>query len=318
VDPFAARKSKPMKRIAALGLALTAALFACGGPVSAAEPLKITVGYGIGAEVLPVFVAKDRGYLDKHGLDVTLVAIAGPSNVPAALLSNSIQIGFNSPPSLLSAADNGLDLTIIAGNTRVVRGNETNTLVARTGSGIHSAADLKGKKVGVPGFGTGNDTMFRRWLTERKVSPDQLTIVEIPVAQMGDVLRGGTVDAVVVMEPVRSRIIASGVGENAANFYTDVNPNSISTFWAATGAWAKEHPDGVKAYRAALAEAIDYIKKNPDSARDIENKYLHFSSPRFPTYSLAIAPSDLQFYVDMARQMKMINNPVDPAKLIAP
>ena len=52
--------------------------------------------------------------------------------------------------------------------------------------------------------------------------------------------------------------------------------------------------------------------------RDIENKYLHFSSPRFPTYSLAIAPSDLQFYVDMARQMKMINNPIDPAKLIAP
>ncbi len=318
MDPFAARKSKPMKRIAALCIAFTAALFVCAGPAGAADPLKITVGYGIGAEVLPVFVAKDRGYLDKHGLDVTLVAIAGPSNVPAALLSNSIQIGFNSPPSLLSAADNGLDLIIIAGNTRVVRGNETNTLVARTGSGIHSAADLKGKKVGVPGFGTGNDTMFRRWLTERKVSPDQLTIVEIPVAQMGDVLRGGTVDAVVVMEPVRSRIIASGVGENAANFYTDVNPNSISTFWASTGAWAKEHPDGVKAYRAALAEAIDYIKKNPDSARDIENKYLHFSSPRFPTYSLAIAPSDLQFYVDMARQMKMINNPIDPAKLIAP
>jgi ABC-type nitrate/sulfonate/bicarbonate transport system substrate-binding protein len=74
----------------------------------------------------------------------------------------------------------------------------------------------------------------------------------------------------------------------------------------------------VRAYRAALAEAIDYIKKNPDSARDIENKYLHFSSPRFPTYSLAIAPTDLQFYVDMARQMKMINNPIDPAKLIAP
>jgi NitT/TauT family transport system substrate-binding protein len=198
-----------MNRVAALCLALAAPL-ACGAIARAADPLKITVGYGIGAEVLPVFVAKDRGFLDKHGLDVTLIAIAGPSNVPAALLSNSIQIGFNSPPSLLSAADNGLDLIIIAGNTRVVRGNETNTLVARTGSGIHSAADLKGKKVGVPGFGTGNDTMFRRWLTERKVSPDQLTIVEIPVAQMGDVLRGGTVDAVVVMEPVRSRIIASG------------------------------------------------------------------------------------------------------------
>jgi NitT/TauT family transport system substrate-binding protein len=306
-----------MKRIVALCLALAGA-GAWALPARAAEPTKITVGYGIGAEVLPVFVAKDQGYLDKHGLDVTLIAIAGPSNVPAALLSNSIQIGFNSPPSLLAAVDNGLDLIILAGNTRVVRGNETNTLVARTGSGIHSAADLIGKKVGVPGFGTGNDTMFRRWLTERKVSPDQLTIVEVPVAQMGDVMRAGTVDAVVVMEPVRSRIIASGVGENAANFYTDVNPNSISTFWASTGAWVKAHPDAVKAYRAALAEAIDYIKKNPEGARDIENKYLHFSSSRFPTYSLAIAPSDLQFYIDMAKQMKTVTNPIDPAKLIAP
>jgi NitT/TauT family transport system substrate-binding protein len=307
-----------MKRSAALGIVLVSALFACAAPARAADSTKITVGYGIGAEVLPVFVAKDRGFLDKHGLDVTFVAIAGPSNVPAALLSNSIQIGFNSPPSLLAATDNGLNLIIIAGNTRVVRGNETNTLVARTGSGIHSAKDLIGKKVGVPGFGTGNDTMFRRWLTMRNVSPDQLTIVEVPVAQMADVLRAGTVDAVVVMEPVRSRIIESGVGENAANFYTDVNPNSISTFWASTAQWAKDHPDAVRAYRAALGEAIDYIKKNPESAREIENKYLHFSSPRFPTYSLAIAPSDLQFYIDMAKLMKVINNPIDPAKLIAP
>ncbi len=307
-----------MRRIDALFTALACAAVACTAFARAAEPTKITVGYGIGAEVLPVFVAKDRGFLDKHGLDVTFVAIAGPSNVPAALLSNSIQIGFNSPPSLLSAVDNGLDLIIIAGNTRVVRGNETNTLVARTGSGIHTAADLKGKKVGVPGFGTGNDTMFRRWLALRNVAPDQLTIVEIPVAQMGDVLRAGTVDAVVVMEPVRSRIIAAGIGENAANFYTDVNPNSISTFWAATAAWAKDHPDAVRAYRAALGEAIGYIKQNPDAARAIEEKYLHFSSPRFPTYSLAIAPSDLQFYIDMGRQMKTVNNPIDPAKLIAP
>jgi len=130
---------------------------------------EITVGYGIGAEVLPVFVAKDRGYLDKHGLDVTLVAIAGRRTFRRRCSRTRFRSASTRRKSALGGRQRSRP-DHHCGNTRVVRGNETNTLVARTGSGIHSAADLKARS-GRAGFGTGNDTMFRRWLTERKVSP---------------------------------------------------------------------------------------------------------------------------------------------------
>jgi len=238
---------------------------------------------------------------------------SGPSNVPAALLSNSIQIGFNSPPSLLSAADNGLDLIIIAGTRASFAGNETNTLVARTGSGIIRPPTSRARS-GRAGF----------WNRQRHDVPPLAHRAQSVARSTDD--RGDSGRANGRRAARRHRRCGRRDGAGALAHHRQrrrgkrgkllhrCKPQQHIDVLGVHGCGGKEHPDGVKAYRAALAEAIDYIKKNPDSARDIENKYLHFSSPRFPTYSLAIAPSDLQFYVDMARQMKMINNPIDPAK----
>ena len=60
-------------------------------------------------------VAVDGGIFKKHGLDAEMVLIGINSNIPAAILSNSIQIGGPTSTVFLQAADGGLDLVAVAG-----------------------------------------------------------------------------------------------------------------------------------------------------------------------------------------------------------
>ena len=59
-------------------------------------------------------VAIDEGIFKKHGLEAEMVLIGINSNIPAAILSNSIQIGGPTSTVFLQAADGGLDLVASA------------------------------------------------------------------------------------------------------------------------------------------------------------------------------------------------------------
>ena len=80
-------------------LALTAAvaLFA-----TTAQAQKIQVGCTATGDCASAMVAIDEGVFKKLGLDVEMTLIGINSNIPAALMSNSIQIG--GPTSSRSAA----------------------------------------------------------------------------------------------------------------------------------------------------------------------------------------------------------------------
>src|SRR5690606_40673565 len=72
--------------------------------VAAAEPVKVAVGYPPAADWLPALVAKDTGIFDKHGLDVSLSKIAIVSNIPAAIMSGSLNIGATTPTVLIDTS----------------------------------------------------------------------------------------------------------------------------------------------------------------------------------------------------------------------
>ena len=62
-----------------------------------------------------VFVAADEGYFKKRNLDVELKFIPAQLDHPAALQSDSLQIGGPTPSVFLQAVDGGLDLVLISG-----------------------------------------------------------------------------------------------------------------------------------------------------------------------------------------------------------
>jgi NitT/TauT family transport system substrate-binding protein len=299
-----------MKRVLALLVAALAAF-------AALAQTKVNIGYSPAADFTPVFAAKDKGFFEKRGLDVTLTRIALASNIPAALVSDSLQIGMGTGSMLVQTGEAGLGLVAINAASRFQKSNSIVSLVARSGEKIQKAEDLKGKKIGVPGLNSMLHVVLQKWLLDNQVPLAQVTMVEAPFPQMNDMLRGGTIDASIAIEPFRSRILA-GAGYRVADYVTDVQDNVLAAFWMAKGDWAQANPQAIKAFREAYDEAVAYCLKNPDEARALQVKYLGVASPVVPSYSTRIEASDLEFFERAGRQVGMLRQPVDVKKLILP
>jgi NitT/TauT family transport system substrate-binding protein len=287
------------------------------GPIAAAATTAVTIGATPVSDILPVFIAKDQGYFAKAGLDATVQLLPVGPTVVGAIRGGSIQFGGLTVPALLLANDGGLDLVAVCGASRESRKNPRTSVLARTGSGIKTAADFSGKRVGVPGISSVLDIMFRYWLFENHVDPKSVSIVETPFATMPDQLKSGAVDGVCAAEPFRSLIVKSGAGTLVANYLADTRDGVLAVLWCSTREWANAHGPEIAAFRSSVAQGIAYAKSDPDAARAAEAKYLKLVAPQPPNYDLPVTVADLQFYADVLKTLGMLRNPVDAAADIA-
>ena len=299
-------------------LGVFCALIMLAGGASAAELQKISVGYVPVADFAPLFVAKDKSFFEKHGLDVTLTKILLASNVPGALVAGSLDIGMGTPPMLLVTNESGLDFQAIAAVSRLEKDNPFISLIARPQANIKEAADLKGKKLGVPGFNSSMDITFRKWLMDRNVKPSDVNFVEAVFPQMHDELAGGQLDAALVIEPFRTLIIKDGTGINVRDYFSDLSPDAVAAIWMAKADWIKAHPDIVAGFRTGLEEGIADLHANPPEFQSIQLKYLGFASPAKPDWSLKVTKEDLAFFVGISTQVGLIHQQPQIDKLIAP
>ena len=230
-----------------------AALLAVG-PVQAQT--KIQIGCTATSDCASAMVAVDEGIFKKHGLDAEMVLIGINSNIPAAILSNSIQIGGPTSTVFLQAADGGLDLVAVSGASIMNPASNANiTAFVRNGITINSPKDFVGKKVGAPGLGAFLHVLFVKWLVEKGVDPKSVNFVEVTFPTMSDIIKSGGVDAVLTAEPFVTRMTNAGLGSVGARYAVDLARTEPIIFYAAARDWAEKNPDTIKKFRAAIAEA---------------------------------------------------------------
>ena len=282
----------------------------------AAAQTKVNVGYVQTADSMPMRIAKERGFFEKRKLDVTLTPIALASNLPSAIIANSVQIGMGTVPMLLQTNEAGLGLIAVGGMSRVTKQSNIISLVARSDVKINSPADLRGKKIGVPGFNSMMHVMLQKWLLDKGVQPVQVSMVEAIFPQMHDLLKGGTLDAVVVLEPFRTRIIGGNVGYKVSDYITDVQDNIMAAMWMTKSDWAAANGPALRAFREGYLEGIDWALKNMKEVKEMEVKVLGASTAIIPAYDFELKASDLELYVRIGRELGMLKQPVDVNKLL--
>lgn len=297
--------------------AATAALLAIGAQSAFAENVKVSIGYPPAVDFLPAFVANDTGCFKDNGIDAELLRIAVATNISAGLASGTLQIGMSTATILLPAVENGLDIVAIAGSSRLKKGNENISMVVKDGVEIKSAKDVIGKKIGVPGILSVGDLVFRKWLKNNGIDLAQVTFIETPFPRMKDMLKAGTVDAVLAAEPVRTFITIDKTGYRAPEeYYSAVSPDSALTFWTAMGPWAKANPQVIKAFKSCLAKSIDWIKANPEKALEIEEKYLRFKVKGDSNWTSEISAQDLELYAKISKELGLVKTDIDTKKIV--
>jgi len=254
-------------RLGALALAMPLAL----AGVAQAQT-KMTVGYAPIAETEAVFAAKDAGYFAANGLDVTTIRMG--IDAVSALFGGSVDISSVPTTSFLQAADSGLDLLLVSTcGVTAPRTAKSVALIARTGVTIDKPEDVVGKKLGVPGVGGLLDVLFQRWLQQKGIAPAQVTTIEVQIPNTVDVLRTGSVDAIVAGEPFVSRAVDAGVGKVAFNFMADLPAGIPYSVMVTTKVWAAAHGAEMAAFRKSVAEGAELSRTDPARMQEINAKF---------------------------------------------
>ena len=282
---------------------------------------KIRVGQTPAASLAASYLAIEKGFFAKRGLDVELQVITLNSNIPAALIAGSSDIGGTTPTVFLQAIDSGIDLVTVSGTNVTFAESKNSAIIARNGSGIAVPADFVGKKIGVPGLGALIHVSLRNWLAQHGVDYNAVNYVELAFPQQRDALQNGLVDAAVTVEPTYSRIINAGLGKDVGHAFDSLPRGTQTILYSASRDWVNAHRDAVRAFHEANEEGTRYaiehldearaavvknLKLPPEAARDIE----------MPKLSAQVTEKDLIVIAEIMTRQKMLRAPIDAGKLL--
>ena len=155
------------------------ALAVCAGIVTAAQAqqaslAKVRMAYdGFSMTSAPLQYAVQRGIFKQFGLDITPIFIEGGSMLTQAIVGGSLDIAQNGYTPATAAAVQGADIVIIAGIA--------NTLPYQllVKAPIKTAADLKGKSVGISRYGSSTDAAADFALKHLGLTRNDVTILQL-------------------------------------------------------------------------------------------------------------------------------------------
>lgn len=252
------------KRYLALALAivfaLTAVLAGCGSsqPAQQAKPAaqKIIIAYTPWTGYAALFVAQSKGMFKARGLDVEVQAIEGVGDRKQALAAGKIQGMAASIDVSISAAET-LPLKYVwafdssAGADGLLAKPE-----------IKSYADLKGKQVAYH-KGSSSHLMFTELLAKNNMKESDIVPVDMKASEAAAAFMAGKVDAAVTWEPHLSKAVKAG-GKLLGT--TKDTPGLIADVLVFKEDYAKANQETVQKIVEAMAEATDFLIKNPAEA----------------------------------------------------
>jgi NitT/TauT family transport system substrate-binding protein len=287
----------------------------------ASAQTKVKFGFTGLSDIVPVFAAKEEGFFARHGIDAELQLLNNGAVITAGLAGGSIDVGTLAPPVFLQAVDGGIELVALTGLGILTHDMKAAGVVARTGSDIRKAEDFIGKRVAVSGIGSISQVLFREWLAQHKVSAQKVNFVEVSYANMPDVLKSGNIDAVIIPEPQLSRIVNAGTGYVASYYFGEAAQGTVSMLTASRRDWADKNRAAVKGIQEAIAEADDFVRANPDKAREYIGKYLKLppavvQDTELPVLEPVLTAAKLQWWLDVMDRQGMLRTKIAAAPLL--
>ena len=244
------------------------------------ELKKIKIGYpAISYNQIHIWIAKDAGLFRKHGLDAEIVFFRGGQMATQALVAGDppiVNIG-----TVVQAGLQGHDVVLIASSENAYN----YSVVARPG--ITKIEQLKGKRLGVSGFGSAshNASLILLKKFNLEANKDVAVVVAGPTSDRLSAVEGGRIDATVLTASELPRARKQGLVEvyDMADLGIEVQGNGFAT----SRSFIKSQRETVLSALKGYVEAIYYINRNRDETRKIVAKYLRLSDPEVldATYS---------------------------------
>ncbi len=175
----------------------------------------------------------------------------------------AVDIGSGDGTSVIPAVSQGIPVVY----TSTIYGQFPAVVVAKAESGIKAAADLAGKKIGIPGKYGSSWIMLQALLGSAGLTPEDVEIVEFPDFGQAAALQQGAVDAATGFannEPVQLK--KAGI-EPVVLTVDDIVPLPGPGLVTGKATLEAKH-DALAAFTAATLDAMDQIAADPQKGLD--------------------------------------------------
>jgi NitT/TauT family transport system substrate-binding protein len=235
---------------------------------------QIRVGYGsLSTSYAPIWIAGEAQLFQKNGIAAEVLYLES-ALVRTALIAGDIVMGGMSGTTMAAPRLQGADPIIIASFLNSLQYR----LVVRPE--IKTPSQLKGKRIGVAGFGLGAHRGAQIMISKLGLNPD----TDVVMLQIGgdptrlSALLSGTIDASVFNPPLYKRAVEAGM-RVLANIEEMGFPVQASAL-VSTERFVHTNPDLTRRAIKSIIEAIHLVKTNPELTKRAIRKYMRFKDDR--------------------------------------
>jgi len=287
-------------------------------PARAQGTIRMTIATGVDPSFSPFYVAKEGGFFERNGLDVTVNTGPSGSAMIAFLVGNQINAAYGAEQAGVSA--HLVDSNVVA----IMEGTALLRWISVLGRGIDSMDGLKGKRIGVA-RGTGSETFWLSVVAKLGLNAGDYTIVNVEAPEMVAALERGNIDAFAVWEPWPTR--AMRAIPNTKILVNNETIQIVRNYVYMNRGWAEANRPATERFVRALVEAQTFIGTNPEeSARQVA-RFLRqdraliaelMTKVGFRMDLTADSAGNIQLAIDQLRGMGRLAREVTPAQVIWP
>lgn len=260
----------PWRKLRLAGaVAMCGMMMAFAGPstAKALEQVSVRLKWVAQAQFAGFYVAKEKGYYEEEGIDVTINP-GGPNINGETLVatgSDDFALAGNME-NLLAGRAKGLNITGIA----MLLQTSPAAFVVHDDSGIESMADLRGKKVST--FFSGSHNVLFALLNELGIGDGEVDVVPQAVTMAPFIDR--QVDAATVMVFNELNVLKTrGVNDIKVFYPHDYDINFPSDPIITNVKTIEERPEVVQAFLNGSLRGWKYAIENPEEAVEIVMKH---------------------------------------------
>lgn len=189
-------------------------------------------------------------------------------DLAAAMKGDAIDAAFALTPIGLGLRRNQVPIKAI------LLGHRNGSVVTvKIGDEINSVADLAGRKIAIPSRFSTHNILIRKLLSDRKIDPSKVELIEMAPPEMVQALASGQIHAFIVAEPFGGQAELNKVGKTLI-LSKDIWPNHICCVLTI-------HEQLIRDKRAAVQELVDglvdtgrFITRDPQQAARLSVSYL--------------------------------------------
>jgi NitT/TauT family transport system substrate-binding protein len=305
-----------------LALVVLLLLSACApAAVSTTKPEDSTLRIGTLPilDLLPLFVADKQGYFKEQGITVAFVPAQSAAERDQLMQAGQIDGMNNDMVSVALYNKDVVKIKVVRTAIQATPAWSEFSIFAAPGSGIKSAADLKGVEIGVSQATVIEYVTARLLMDAGLAASDIKTTNVIKIADRMQLLGSGQLKAATLPEPLATLAEQQGALRIVPDAKNPQYSNSVISFSAQA---IKDKPNTIRKFLVAYEKAVNDVNADPTRWQPLlnENKIIPpaLTDYKLPAFPKASVPSQEQF-ADALKWMKdkgMVSVDVPYANLV--